>query len=61
MSVCHGRFMESSGVLPTSQFAYHKDMCTFDAPMCVSHTVQSALESGLKARIVQIDFSAAFF
>ena len=26
----------------------------------VSHTLQSALESGQKARIVQIDFSAAF-
>ena len=28
--------------------------------MCVSHTLQSALESGQEARIVQIDFSAAF-
>ena len=27
---------------------------------CVSHTLQSALESGQEARIVQIDFSAAF-
>ena len=26
----------------------------------VSHTLQSALESGQKARIMQIDFSAAF-
>ena len=29
-------------------------------PVCVSHTLQSALESGQEARIVQIDFSAAF-
>ena len=27
---------------------------------CVSHTLQSTLESGQKARILQIDFSAAF-
>ena len=28
--------------------------------MCVSHILQSALERGQEARIVQIDFSAAF-
>ena len=28
--------------------------------MCVSHTLQSELESWQEARIVQIDFSAAF-
>ena len=27
----------------------------------MSHTLQSALESGHEARIVQIDFSAAFY
>ena len=27
---------------------------------CVSHTLQSELESGQEARIVQIDFIAAF-
>ena len=31
-----------------------------DALLCVSHTLQSALESGQEARIVQIDFSAAY-
>ena len=31
-----------------------------DALLCVSHTLQSALESGQEERIVQIDFSAAF-
>ena len=35
-------------------------MCTCDALLCVSHTLQSALESGQEARIVQIDISAAF-
>ena len=47
-------------VLPTTQFAYQKGLGTCDALLCMSHTLQSALESGQEARIVQIDFSAAF-
>ena len=49
--------MERSSVLPTTQFAYRKGLSTCDALMCVSHTLQNALESGQEARIVQIDFS----
>ena len=60
MSVRLGRFMERSGVLPTTQFAYWKSLGTCDALQCVSHTLQSALESGQEAQIVQIDCSAAF-
>ena len=60
VSVRLGRFMECSGVLPTTQFAYRKGLGTCDALLCVSHTLQSALESWQEARIVQIDFSAAF-
>ena len=60
VSVCLGRFIECSGVLPTTQFAYRKGLGTCDALLCVSHTLQSALESGWEARTVQIDFSAAF-
>ena len=52
--------MERSGVLPTTQFAYRKGLGTCDALLCVSHTLQSALESEQEARIAQIDFSAAF-
>ena len=55
-----GRFMEHCGVLPTTQFAYRKGLGTCDELLCVSHTMQSVLESGQEARIVQIDFSAAF-
>ena len=55
-----GRFMERSGVLPTTQFTYRKGLGTCDSLLCVFHTLQSALESGLEARILQIDFSAAF-
>ena len=60
MSVHLRQFMEHCGVLPTTQFAYRKGFRTCDALLCVSHTLQSALESGQEARIVQIDFSAAF-
>ena len=52
--------MEHCGVLPTTQFAHRKGVGTCDALLCVSHTLQSALESGQEARIVQIDFSVAF-
>ena len=44
----------------TTQFAYRKDLGTCDALLCSSHTLQSALESGKEAGIVQTDFSAAF-
>ena len=46
VSVHLGRFMERSGVLPTTQFAYRKGLGTCDALLCESHTLQSALESG---------------
>ena len=52
--------MEHSGVVPITQFAYRKGLGTCDPLLCMSHTLQSALESGQEARIVQIDFSAAF-
>ena len=60
VSVRLGRFMEYRGVLPTTQFAYRKGLGTCDALLCVAHSLQSALEMGQEARIVQIDFSAAF-
>ena len=50
----------NAGVLPTTQFAYRKGLGTCDALLCVSLTLQSALERGQEARIVQIDFNAAF-
>ena len=52
--------MERNFVLPTTQFADRKGLGTCDALLCLSHTLQSVLESGEKARIVQLDFSAAF-
>ena len=45
MSVRLGLFTERSGVLPTTKFAYRKGLGTCDAVLCLSHTLQSALES----------------
>ena len=42
------------------QFAYWKGLGTYNVLLCLSHTLQSALESGQEARIMQIEFSAAF-
>ena len=52
--------MERNGVLQTTQFGYWKGFGTCDALLCLSHPQQSALERGQEARIVQIDFSAAY-
>ena len=46
VSVRLGRFMEGRGVLPTTQFAYRKGLGTCDALLCVTHSLQSALEMG---------------
>ena len=47
-------------MLPTTRFAYQKSLGTRDALLGVSYTLQSALESGQEARIVEIDFGDAF-
>ena len=54
-----GRFMERSGV-SNHPVCLSKGLSTCDALLFVSHTLQSALESGQEARIVQIDFNTAF-
>ena len=38
------RFIERTCVLRTTQFAYWIGLDTFDALLCVSNTLQSALE-----------------
>ena len=50
--------MEGSGVLPNTQFTYRKILVTCDSLLCVPRTLQSTLESGQEARILQINFSA---
>ena len=53
-------FIERSGVLPTTQLLIGK-VFVLAMQFCeVSHTLQSALEIGYEARIVQFVFSAAF-
>ena len=52
--------MERSGVLPTTQFSYRKGLGNCDELLCMHHTLQSALDSMQEARIVLINFSAAF-
>ena len=52
--------MDRSGVVAKAQFAYRKGLGTYDALLWVSHTLQTELESGHEARIIQIYFSAAF-
>ena len=47
-------------MLPTTLFAYRKGLDTCDAILCVAHTLQNTFEMRQEARIVQIDFSAAF-
>ena len=59
MSVRLGKFVELSGVLPTTQFAYRNGLGAFDAHLYVSHTLQSSLETGQEARIVHLNFTAA--
>ena len=39
VSVRLGRFMERSGVLPTTEFAFRKGLGTCDALLCMSHTL----------------------
>ena len=60
VSVHLGRFMDCRFVLPTIQFAYRKGLGTCDALLSVAHTLQTALEMGQEARIVQIYFNVAF-
>ena len=52
--------MGISDIFSHQVFAYRKGLGTCDALLCVSHKLQSVLESGQEARIVQIVFSAAF-
>ena len=52
--------MNRSSGLPTTQFAHRKGLGICGALFCVSHTLQSALESWQEAIIEQIDFDAAF-
>ena len=53
-------FIDSEGVLPSTQFGYRKRLGTADALLTFSCDVQAALRDGMEVRAVAIDFSAAF-
>ena len=59
MQVHLRQYIERSGELPTTQFAYWKDLGAYDAFLCVG-TLQSALGIRHEPRIEQIDLSVAF-
>ena len=59
MSVRLGRFMERSGVLPTTKLIYRKGLGTW-VHICASSIDCSPLVRGQEHKIVPIDFGAAF-
>ena len=54
VSVRLGRFMERSGVLPTTRFAYRKGLGTCDALLCLSHTLQSVWSVGRRPGLCRL-------
>ena len=52
--------MEGSGVHSKTQFPYRKGLGTCDVLLCVSGTMQRALESVQEVKIMQVDYSTAF-
>ena len=54
------KYLESSGLVSSQQFAYRKGLGTCDALLTVNDICQKALDAGQEVRLVQIDFSAAF-
>lgn len=53
-------YAEKNDLLPSLQFAYRKGLSTCDAVLIISNRVQKALDTGSEARMVGLDFSAAF-
>ena len=55
-----GKLAEDSGLLPDLQFGFRKGLGTCDALLTITHKLQRALDCGYEARLVGLDFSAAF-
>ena len=53
-------FAENNNLLPSQQFGFRKGLGACDAVLTISDRVQKALDSGYEARMVGLDFSAAF-
>ena len=56
----YGEFFESRAILLPIQYGFRNGLGTCNAVLHVAHVIQVVLNSGAKARLVQIDFSAAF-
>ena len=54
------KLAEDSGLLPDLQFGFRKRLGTCDALLTITHKLQTALDYGHEARMVGLDFSAAF-
>ena len=54
------KYVENNNMLPNLQFGFRKGRGTCDALLTISSYLQSALDCGHEARIVGLDFSAAF-
>ena len=55
------RFCEVKGFLPKCKFTYRKGSGRCDALNSIMHEIQQAPDSGGEARLVQLNFSAAFY
>ena len=55
-------FLESNSLLPPSQFSYRRGRGeAFDDLLTLFHCLQVALNSGMEGRLIQLNFSAAFY
>ena len=60
ISLLFSRFLERSGVLPSHQCSYRKNLSTCDALLDIVSAGYTELDSSGELALVQIDFSAAF-
>ena len=54
------KYLETNGILPSSQYAYREKLSTCDAILDISSLAQQNHGKGYKTRIAQVDFSATF-
>ena len=54
------KYVENNNMLPNLQFGFRKGRGTCDALLTISSYLQRSLDCGLEARMVGLDFSAAF-
>ena len=53
--------LEGNSLLALSQFSYRRGLETCDAMLTWTHPLQVVLDRGMEGRLVQFDFSAAFY